>query len=248
MYNVYMIFLKDFNAVYVGCTNNLRRRKDQHNENSRKKHGRFGAFLNQNNIILRESDFVILKKIEDRKEALKLERKTVLSFNKTDMNVLNDNYSLNCSRDYGIPNQILNAEYWVVVDFINHTFEEVYTLKKYCEEKKLDYKGLHGSSSKTHSYKNQFKAFKLEDWNKLSDRKKQFYISGKFLKQISKKILENHVKRMSKSYIVIFPNGSEEVVTNLDKFAREHNINGGNLHSSIKTGKKANGYIAKNLD
>ena len=135
MYNVYMIFLRDFNAVYVGCTNNLRRRKDQHNGNARKKHGRFGNFLNENNIVLSESDFVILKKIKDRKEALKLERRTVISFNKTDMNVLNDNYSLNCSRNHDIPKQILNAEYWVVVDFINHTVEEVYTLKKVLRRK-----------------------------------------------------------------------------------------------------------------
>jgi group I intron endonuclease len=41
----------------------------------------------------------------------------------------------------------------------------------------------------------------------------------------------------SKKYIVIFPDGHEEIVFNLSKFCREHNLNQGHL-SSVATGKR----------
>lgn len=47
MYHVYIVTLPN-NELYVGCTNNIARRKDQHNENIRKKRGRFASYISEN--------------------------------------------------------------------------------------------------------------------------------------------------------------------------------------------------------
>lgn len=248
MYNVYIITFQEHNAIYVGCTNNIRRRKDQHNQNAKNQHGKFGLFLHDNEIVLKESDMVVIKRYHDRKQALQTERQMVLSFNKTDINVLNDNYSMNCSRKNKLSIQMSNAEEWVIVDFVNHKTELAFPLRKYCEQNGFCYKGMHGSSVKTHAYRNQYKAFKSADWEALSDAEKDLFVSGVFLKQIAQKNLEKHIKKASKKYIVMFPDGHEEVVENLDKFAREHKINDGNLHASVKNGRAASGYKARKVD
>jgi len=246
MYKVYLVIFKEQNSIYVGCTNNIRRRKDQHNANARNRNGKFGSFLNDNKLTLNECDLIIIKEIAERSAALKLERNTVFSFNKSDVNVLNDNYSLVCSRKGKLAKELSNAEEWVLIDLKEKSVTETFSLRKYCLDNNLSYKNIHSTShGKSHLSLNRYKAFKKTVWQQLSDVEKQHFISGDFLKEIETNIKENHLKVASKSYIVKFPDGHEELITNLDKFARDHKINDGNLHASIKNGRHASGYIAR---
>lgn len=63
--------------IYIGTTNKLRRRKDQHNENARKEKSYFGKFLKQHNIELKTSDLQVLSQFTDRREAFKEEARLI---------------------------------------------------------------------------------------------------------------------------------------------------------------------------
>jgi hypothetical protein len=83
----------------------------------------------------------------------------------------------------------------------------------------------------------------------MDEKQQKTYISGSFLKDIKNKNLKNHIKRNAKKYKVLFPDGHTEIVVNLDKFARDNNINAGNLHNTIRyENRKASGYKAYKID
>lgn len=238
MYYVYELLFEN-GERYVGCTNNIRRRKDQHNENTRKKKSKLGKYLNKHypGSQLEESDFNILASYENRAKALEHEREYAKTLNGNTV-LLNDNYSKNCSRK-GKRNNVPVKKY-CLVDYLDHTTTIVENLRKYCIENGLNYKNIQGTTSKSHTCNGRYKAFLLEDWEKIED--KDYYVSGDFAKDITKKhikaVVENHVKE----YVVLTPQGEKVKVRNLSQYAREVGVNEGNLHGSYASNKPAQGY------
>ena len=99
MYYVYKIELKN-GEVYIGCTNNIKRRRNQHNENIRLKKSKLGKYIseNYNNLILQNKDLQIQASFIDRKQALTYEKKLTVSYIGKCKYLLNDNYNIDCSR------------------------------------------------------------------------------------------------------------------------------------------------------
>lgn len=236
MYFVYKITFK--NGTYIGCTDNLRRRKDQHNENSRKRKSKFGRYLSDNNITLSLDDMEIIYKNEDRAEALKTERMAVLESDKNGVHLLNDNYTKECSRKgKNIGNT--SKEYYVI-DFFNHNVIFVNNLRQFCIKNALDYKLLQRTVKGDKYTKSGYKVFYKNEWE--TEPEKDKYISGKFIDDMKKVLADGNRARNSKRYEVRFPNGDVKEVYNLDHFAREHGLTSGTLHSTHIKGKPTKGY------
>lgn len=236
MYYVYKIQLN--NHTYIGCTNNIQRRTEQHNENARKRKSKFGNFLSDNGIVLSKNDFEVIYQSQDRAQALNFERDTTIQLSQQGLQLLNDNYTLECSRKgKNIGN---TAKEYYVVDFNNHTVNFVKDLRQYCIGLGVDYKAVQRTVKDLYYCNSGYKAFYKEDWEK--EIEKERFISGCFLKEIKKKQADEIIKRQEKRYIVRFPDGHKETVTNLDKFAREHNLTSGTLHATYKKNKPTKGY------
>lgn len=236
MYKVYKLTFGE--RVYIGCTNNIRRRKDQHNGNARTKRSKLGRFLSDNGIRLDVDDFQILYESEDRSKALAYEKKSAIDAEKHGLLLLNDIYSSDCTRKG--KNLGHTAKTFVIVDFIEHTVTTVTDLRQYCFKNGLDYKLLHRTSKSGHEYKNRYCAFVAEVWEKEPDKQK--YIDGSFVDEIKEKVNDDKIKRMSKCYEVQFPDGHTEIVCNLCQFAREHNLTDGTLHATYTKRKPTKGY------
>lgn len=231
MYYVYLITFDNF--FYVGCTNNLRRRKDQHNENARNKKSKLGIFLNENSIVLKTSDLRVLFNYDDRSKALRKERKLALDMDNQGHNLLNDNYTHTCSRKgKNIGN---TAKTYYVIDFIEHSEIKVNDLRQYCIKCNLDYKLMQRTAKGNHYYNNRYKVFHESDWE--NEVCKEKYLSGEFVKEA-----KQNQKRFVKEYVVLLPNREKEKVINLDKFAREHHLSSGTLHATYIKGKPTKGY------
>lgn len=241
MYYVYLIKLKD-NHQYVGCTNNLRRRKDQHNEKARNKASKLGVFLNENNIVLKKEDLKIIARFDNRDEALKYERNYTINISKQNINLLNDNYSKECTRKGKRTNYVFKSKNYILIDVVNKTVTEVENLKKYCMENNLSYKSLNDTIKKVHIHKNQYKVFYKDEWENMSAEEQENYLSGNFLKEINKKIQENKKEKYSKIYEVMTPDNEKIIVKNLDDFARQHNLTCGTLHATLIKNNKHKGY------
>lgn len=243
MYYVYEVLFKELNAVYVGCTNNLRRRKDQHNENARKLKSEFGKFLNQNNIVLKLQDLKVIADFEDRQKALKAEKNAVLKWNESARTVLNNNYSEHCTR-VGLRGKTNPcAKVFVVVNIQKNVAEYVDDLHQYCREHNLTYKTMSAiACKKNYLHKNAYICIYLKEWEKYSEYEKQNIINGNAYKAKLKDTLTKVIRKRSKTYVVETPSGETEIVTNLDAYAKEKGINAGNLHGSLTTGRKAAGY------
>ena len=236
MYCVYKVEIGQH--VYVGCTNNLRRRKDQHNENARCRKSKFGRFLSDNGIILKLSDFHILSKIEDREEALKVEKQTAINYEKEKMLLLNDNYSSECTRKG--KNIGHTCKEYVIVDMQEHTANKIQDLRQYGKKIGIDNRDLH-YTIKGGFCQNRYKVFTLEGWE--AEKDKDLYLSGDIIEKRRIKNVEKLCERCSKRYIVLTPDNTLIEVKNLDAFAREHNINAGNLHNSYNhPTRRAQGY------
>lgn len=240
---IYFVYEINFNnnEKYVGCTNNLRRRKDQHNENIRKRKGKLGKYLasNYDDIYIDESDLKIIASFSNRKEALIYEKEITAKYDKEKFFLLNDNYTKDCTRKgKNIGN---TSKEYCIIDVVNKTYEYINNLRQYSITKGLSYKSLQDTVNKTHIHKNRYKVFLLEDWKEISD--KNYFISGKFLEDINSKLKLKQIKRNSKTYKILTPNNEIMIVENLDKFAKDNNINPGNLHASLTTNKKAQGYL-----
>lgn len=238
MYYIYIVTLKE-KEVYIGCTNNISRRKDQHNENIKKKHGRFATYIADNypNFSLKKEDFKIKAIFESRRDALVYEKKLTKSFIGK-AKVLNDNYNIDCSRKN--KNLGNTSKKYVFIDIMEHTSELVVDLRQFCIKKELDYKLIQRTvKGDLLSYK-RYKVFYECDWEDLEN--KEYYLSGDFYEDKKKRKENDLIKRSSKKYIVKTPEGEEIEVLNLDKFAREHNLTSGTLHATYTKNKPTKGY------
>ena len=240
MYYIYKIKLGN-NEIYVGCTNNLRRRKDQHNENIRNRSSKFGDYVNRiyPNFQLELEDLVEVNRIKDRSQALQFEKQLTMQYEKDGFVMLNDNYTKNCSRkNKNLGNT--SKEYYVI-DIVSNTVEYVENLRQYSIKNNFAYKSLQDSIKKTHVYKGRYKAFHKSDWEAIEN--KSYYLSGKFLEDINKANKKKLINHNAKKYEVETPDGRLITVENLDQFARDKGINSGNLHNSYRSGKRCKGYI-----
>lgn len=236
MFYVYKVEIGQY--VYVGCTNNLRRRKDQHNVNARLGKSKFGRFLSENAIILHKEDMIVLFALDDRDEALKVEKRTAIDCEKSGMLLLNDNYSKDCTRKG--KNIGHTCKRYVIVDMCEHIATEISDLRQYGIKIGIDYRSLH-STINGGFCRNRYKVFTLERWE--SEKNKDLYLSGEIMKIKKEESLIEMIRKNEKKYIVLTPSNETIEVTNLDKFAREHNINAGNLHSSFNhPTRRASGY------
>lgn len=244
MYYVYKITFDEYNASYVGCTNNIKNRIYQHNGMAKNGGSFFGKFLKKHNITLKNSDVKIIAEFENRHDALTFERNTTLAMNGTNVLVLNNNYSEHCSRIGMRGSKNPFSKVYVIVDMINHTFELVDDMHGWCNNHNgTSYKTMIGTAKrKPHVHKNRYVAREISEWNSLSEHEKEFIISGEWYTKHLMNNRKKHIDRASKTYLVQTPNGEEIEVTNLDKFARDNGINDGNLHASLTSGKSANGY------
>lgn len=235
---MYYVYRLDFDGCcYVGCTNNLSRRKNQHNENARKCSSKLGRYLNQNKIVISDSDMTVVGSFYNRPDALREEREMAFSLAKQGVPLLNDNYSPDCSRKG--KNEGNTAKEYVVVDFVNHTAQCVCDLRRFCRVNGYGYKDLQRTVHRK-VHRNQFIAFYKEEWEALHD--KEYFLSGAFVKAREEKIEQDKIARTAKCYDVMFPDGHIERVRNLDRFAREHNLTSGTLHATFNKKKATKGY------
>lgn len=237
MYHVYKLRFGE--CVYVGCTNNIKRRKDQHNENARKKKGKLGTFLFSNRIILTEGDFQIVFSDPDRAKALDKEKTEAVRAENEGFVLLNDNYSRDCTRKG--KNLGNSAKEWVIVDCREHTASSVSDLRQYAISNGMDYKLLQRTGNGG-ICGGRYAALRKEDWEKLGEEKRAEYTSGLYIENRGKNAQNARIGKTAKSYMVRFPDGHEEMVRNLDAFARDHSLTSGTLHATYTKKKPTKGY------
>lgn len=245
MYYVYTITLSK-GEIYVGCTSDIKRRQHQHNENIRKRKNRFATYIADNypTFFLKFSDFTIIATFEDRKEALKYERKTAKSYiGKTIL--LNDNYNLDCSR---IGKNLGNtAKNYFLIDTVLHTETQISDLRQYCLKNNLDYKLIQRTVKGNKIAYQRYKVFYECDW--LDVENKEYYLSGQFYIDNIENHKQHIIDTYGKRYLVRTPSGEIVEVVNLNRFAREHNLSDGTLHSTLSLDKSTKGYkVIKRID
>lgn len=245
MYYVYKIRLEE-GEEYVGCTNNLKRRKEQHNENIRKKKSYLGQYISNKypEKILIQDDLEQIASFIDRKEALKFESKTIHLLDKKGITLLNDSGTSHSSRKNIIPTHCLKK--YILVDFVNHIEEEIYNLSEWCNANGVKKSIIHHSLKPYSVFNNRYKLFHMEDWDGIQDKDK--YISGEFLKEKAEKELNRKRTQYSFEWILEDKQGNKIKIKNLNEFARVHNINIGNIHASYTSFKRgikhrAGGYL-----
>ncbi len=236
MYYVYKIELKN-GEVYIGCTNNIKRRRNQHNENIRLKKSKLGKYIseNYNNLILQNKDLQIQASFIDRKQALTYEKKLTVSYIGKCKYLLNDNYNIDCSRKgKNIGNTSKN---YILIDIQEKKEIKIYDLRQYCINNNLDYKLIQRTVKGNKLSYNRYKVFYEYEW--IDIKNKDYYITGEFYKNYLEKLKQN---RKCKKYLVKLPSGEIKEVINLDKFARENNLTSGTLHATYIKKKKTKGY------
>lgn len=243
MYYVYKISFPELNAVYIGCTNNLRHRKDQHNGNARHGKSYLGRFLADNGIRLTEDDLQVIGEYEARQDALDYERSTALSYKDTDIHLLNDTYSNHSTRNglRGIENP--STKDYVVIDIEEHVGHYVRDMHAWCEKHPgVSYKTLMGTANgKPLMHHGRYIARRFGEWDSMAESECVELLSGEWYRKRREESESRRVAKASRTYLVKTPNGFM-FVRNLDKFARDKGINPGNLHSSFSTGRYAQGY------
>lgn len=237
MYYVYSLLFGKH--LYIGCTNNIRRRKDQHNGNAKKRKGKLGRFLNDNNIYLKREDFRILFSSDDRHEALMRERDIAKECDANGYEMLNDNYTNGCSRKGKSIGK--TAKKFIVVNVIEHSFEEVVDLRQYAIAHGLNYKALHSTAKYDALYRGVYHVCHAKDWD---SRNQDEYLSGEHFRKKKAESMKAFAEKTSKTYEVEFPDGHVELIHNLDEFARNHGLTGGTLHATLSNGKRTKGYRA----
>lgn len=236
---MYYVYRLEFGKhEYIGCTNNIRRRKDQHNGNARKGKSKLGYYLLENGITLTTDDFQILVAFENRADALREERAIVKLSEAKGALMLNDNYSNDCTRrGKNIGN---TAKDYVVVDYKSHTVARVNDLRQYCIRNNLKYKQVQRTVKPGRYSEAGIKVFYADEWEDEVDKYK--YISGEFISEVKGNAIASKIEKTSKTYEVQFPDGHIETVKNLDRFAMEHGINPGNLHATFMYQRPTKGY------
>lgn len=238
MYYVYKITLPQ-KEVYVGCTNNLRRRKDQHNGNVKKCKNRFADYVahNYKDLIFSTKDLEIQAAFKDRNEALKFERQLTKSLIPYNL-VLNDNYNVDCSRKG--KNLGNTSKEYVLIDIENNSCEYVFNLRQYCINHSLDYKLIQRTVSKKSIAYNKYKVFYKQEWEDIEN--KDYYLSGEFYKDKLKEDKEIRVKKIQRRFKILTPSGEIIEIENLEKFSREHNLTSGTLSATYTKKNKTKGY------
>ena len=79
-----------------------------------------------------------------------------------------------------------------------------------------------------------------ESWE--TEKDKDLYLSGEIIDIKRNDGYSRGASKNAKRYLVLTPENDVVEVKNLEAFARENNINSGNLHASFSTPHKANGY------
>lgn len=236
MYYVYRLQIDGFD--YVGCTNNIRRRKDQHNENARKRKSKLGRFLDERGITLTVKDMTVVEAFSDRHEALMAERDLAKRLEIDGAKLLNDNYSHDCTRKG--KNLGNTAKDYVVVNYIDGTVTGVHDLRQYCIAHGWVYGLVQRTAHKGVYCKYGCKVFFADEWEREPDKMR--YISGAFIQENAENATLSRIEKTSKQYDVQFPDGHIETVKNLDKFAREHNLTSGTLHATFINKRPTKGF------
>lgn len=243
MYYVYKVEFQQYSAVYIGCTNNLRRRKDQHNGNAVTGKSFFGRFLKSIGVKLKESNLQIIGEFADRPQALRYERETTLSLNGAGLLVLNEVYSDHWKHAgmKGAGNPAHKAYY--VVDMQAQTVDMTEDMHAWSAEHKCSYKSLIGTAKrKPLVHQRRFIARLADEWEALSEQQRKSLVNGEWYANHLAASTDAGRTRKARTYLVERPDGSTEVVCNLCAYARAHNVNEGNLHASASSGKSAAGY------
>lgn len=235
-YYIYKITVND--KIYIGCTNNLRRRLNQHNSNAKKRNSKLGVYLDDNHIILSSKDMTILHECNDRKIAFRIERRVTKEYEQRGFEILNDNYSVNCTRK-GKTIGCSSKEYYLI-NYLNHTSTYVNNLRQYCISNDLNYKNIQHTIRGNKVCNDGYKVFEKEQWESIGN--KDYFLSGEFIQDNQNNTINNLITRCSKQYKVRFPDGHIETIVNLDNFAREHNLTSGTLHATLSKNKPTKGY------
>lgn len=243
MYYVYKIHFPELNAIYIGCTSNLRRRKDQHNENARKRKSYLGRFLADNNIRLQEKDLQVVEEHENRSNALGREREIALSLKDTGIHLLNDTYSNHATRKGLRGTDNPSTKTYVVIDTKEHTTTLVNDMHEWCvNHSETSYKTMIGTAKrKPKMHAGRYIARHTDEWETMSDTEREDLINGTWYTESVNNTVANGIDKRAKLYLLKTPKGFM-FVRNLDRFARENGINSGNLHASLSTGRPAQGY------
>lgn len=244
MYYVYKVSFPTYNAVYIGCTNNLRRRKDQHNANARTGKSFFGRFMKSAGIVLSVDDMKVIGEFAKRPKALGMERDETLALRGTGILMLNDNYSDHCSRR-GLCGELNpNSRRYIVIDMENHTIEQIENVHAWCDSHDgTSYKTLIGTATqRPYVHAGRYILRRAEEWGSMSKEERAALVSGAWYADLRAESEKGRRETISKRYRVIEPDGSEVIVKNLDQYAKEHGVNAGNLHASLRSGKAAAGY------
>lgn len=243
MFYVYKVQFPELNAVYIGCTNNIRRRKNQHNENARSGKSYFGSFLAEQGIKLSEEDMQVIAEYENRKDALNHEREATISLKGTGVHMLNDINSDHSTRKglKGMSNPF--AKEYVVIDVIEHKACVVRDMHGWCDKHpEVSYKTLVGTAKrKPLLHHGRYMVRHLDEWDAMSIDECLDLLSGAWYEKQREANEANRIAKLSKTYLLKTPNGFM-FVRNLEKFARDHHINPGNLNASFTTGRSAQGY------
>lgn len=137
----------------------------------------------------------------------------------------------------------LTALNWIVIDIKEHTIQEVFDIRQYEFKHGITRGCLHRTAYKNSICNERLKCFLKEDWEKLSNEEKEYYVSGQFLKDRNESIRKNSIIRKSKKYKVLEKETNKIlVVENLNKFAREHCMSPGTLHSTYTKNNFCRGY------
>lgn len=238
MYYIYVVELPN-NEKYVGCTNNIKRRTTQHNDNIKNKRNRFSKYINENypDLKLKNTDLKVKASFENRKEAFQYEKKLTKSFIGKCI-LLNDNYNIDCSRKG--KNLGNTSKSYILINIESHTETIIYDLRQYCLNNNLDYKLIQRTVNGNKLAYSKYKVFYYSIWEDIQN--KDYYLSGQFYIDYLNKIKQERIKKSCKQYLVKTPNGEIVKVTNLDKFARENNLTSGTLHSTFKKNKPTKGF------
>lgn len=241
MQYVYKITLLE-NYIYIGTTNNLKRRIEQHNENARKEKSYFGKFLKKNNIVIKLDDMQIIGKFSDRKEAFICESQNIKKYdNNKQYKILNIEKTLLGSRKgMNIGN---TAKNFILIDIKTKTYQNIYDVKQFEEKNNITRGCLHRTYNKNSLCKGKYKLIPKDEWNDMPKTEKEYYISGKFILDRDNNIRKNKIKNYSKKYKLLEKNTNKQIIVeNLDEFAKNHDMSSGTLHSTYTTGHFCKGY------
>ena len=185
----------------------------------------------------------VIGEYECRADALRQERETALSYRDTDIHLLNDVYSNHSTRKGKKGADNPSAKTYIVADTVDREWYLVEDMHGWCaEHPRTSYKTLIGTAKrKPLMHAGRYIARLKDEWDAMSQEERDDLLSGKWYRDTRDKSEASRISKQVGVYLVKTPGGFM-FVKNLDKFARDHGINEGNLHASLATGRSAQGY------